>query len=196
MRPTFIVSVKSWTHIIYLPILRMWILFRCLMRCQTEHVDRRSRNAKWVNLLREESSYVSCIHHQRSTSLPLLAFTAAKPFSIYILETCECPWGTLSLSLPFESTHAQASAHTSDRLMNLNRRGFRCLDSSGKKTKQKNPWHPPNSWHVDETVCVCVCARLGFTIYLYPLHIGEFILVFNSNSVFAQISGELGWTLT
>lgn len=158
MRPTFIVSVKSWTHIIYLPILRMWILFRCLMRCQTEHVDRRSRNAKWVNLLREESSYVSCIHHQRSTSLPLLAFTAAKPFSIYILETCECPWGTLSLSLPFESTHAQASAHTSDRLMNLNRRGFRCLDSSGKKQNKKTPDTPPNSWHVDETVCVCVCA--------------------------------------
>lgn len=64
-------------------------------------------------------------------------------FSIYILETCECPWGTLSLSLPFESTHAQASAHTSDRLMNLNRRGFRCLDSSGKKTKQKKPLTPP-----------------------------------------------------
>lgn len=192
MRPTFIVSVKSWTHIIYLPILRMWILFRCLMRCQTEHVDRRSRNAKWVNLLREESSYVSCIHHQRSTSLPLLAFTAAKPFSIYILETCECPWGTLSLSLPFESTHAQASAHTSDRLMNLNRRGFRCLDSSGKKTKQKKPWHPPPQ----QLACWWKCVRARARTHLYPLHIGEFILVFNSNSVFAQISGELGWTLT
>lgn len=106
-------------------------------------------------LLWAELSYVSCIHHNRNTALPLLTVTTAKPLIIYILESCECPWGTLSLSpspsllslpllrsLSFESTHTSASTHSNDRLMNLNRRGFRCLDSIGKKYWCIFSWHP------------------------------------------------------
>lgn len=75
-------------------------------------------------------------------------------------------WLSLGNSLfSFESSHTWVSAHSSDRLMNLNRRGFRCLDSIRKK---KSPdvfsWHrrstcllsKSSAWHICEIQSLCV----------------------------------------
>lgn len=68
---------------------------------------------------------------------------------------------TLSLPPPpsFEGTHTGASAHSSDWLMNLNRRGFRCLDHVGEETESQMHIQVMSSCAVRFYVAPCFTMR-------------------------------------
>lgn len=150
------------------------------MRSQTRHFDWPLQQEKPnKRFFYKGSCHMSppCII-SRKAALSLHTPTTAKAVIIYIPETSECPWGTLSLSLspesasavlspPCESTHTWACAHSNDWLMNLNSRGFQCLDSIGKKTDAYSAdiSHRPvcclraqlDTSVKQNPVCVCVC---------------------------------------
>lgn len=101
------------------------------------------------------------------------------------------------VSVSFESAHTWASAHSDDRLMNLNGRGFRCLDSTGKKPDAYSgdtPYRPacclraPLDTLVEHRrCCAYVCARRSRSLMMannvFFLHIFAYMRFADRNEM-------------